>query len=948
MLGFDFLFYFLLILKLFAPSPRNTLDIHLSLLEILDCNIFIVPEGPPPILGIIERIRSRRNLKTLALQPLEDLLNLKDTPRWAYNESFESAVNKPFVVLHTSGSTGMPKPIVLSQRSVTAIDALLRPEFSMTNTASFRNCIVFLPFPLFHLGGIAFLVLGMYAEMTIVFPTLGPLTAQVVDTVHLVTKPQISVLPPSILADIAANPDFLDRLRSVPLVVYGGGPIPEAVGKEVALRTHLQSGFGSTEAGWYVLDILPPQDWQYLKFNPAMGHEMHHYADDLYEIRLHRNSELKDFQAIFATFTDIDTYNTKDLFSKHPSKKDLWMFRGRLDDIIVYSTGEKMNPTSMEGVINGHRDVGGALIYGQGRFQSALLLEPRHSFIQEDDEALLTKKIWPTIQEANSLSPNFGRIVKEMILYTIPRKPLPRAGKGTIQRRMAYELYKDELDALYARFDNSSRNSHREETANKSKPDLILDVVRSLEGFEDFDLHTNLYEHGIDSHQVSILFNRLKNIVPQLGVPVDIVTKPMIYESATVGQLVNRLLSDVSELKTSAEYMQEIFTAYTEELSVTARQPETSTRRLRTVLLTGSTGTLGKHLLHQLLSDPEVETIYCLGRGEDLESRQRRTMKENGLEADFDDQRVVFYQGNFSKPYLGLSLSTYHELLNAVTFIVHNAWMVDFNQSLDRIASTHIKGLKQLLQFSTQSKYGATLFFISSVSSVSSWQPDPSGTVIVPEKVSRSWSDAAETGYSQSKNIAERIIDSACRLTKTSAAICRVGQIAGPTTKHGCWSKQEWLPTLVASSKYLGKIPVDLSSLELVDWVPVDLVASAVLTLCKHPASSNEPNVYHIVNPHKTTWSDLLPTIQDTLGLESVPSSSWLQLLLESSRSSTDVDQNPGLKLIDFFNRALDGRVKQTPITFVMDQTIQACPEITRIGPVNEHLMRLWLEQWSY
>ncbi|RYP15959.1 hypothetical protein DL765_005399 [Monosporascus sp. GIB2] len=48
---------------------------------------------------------------------------------------------------------------------------------------------------------------------------------------------------------------------------------------------------------------------------------------------------------------------------------------GRADDIIVFSTGEKLNSLEMESIINANSAVNAALVAGTGRFQSCLLVE---------------------------------------------------------------------------------------------------------------------------------------------------------------------------------------------------------------------------------------------------------------------------------------------------------------------------------------------------------------------------------------------------------------------------------------------------------------------------------------------------------------------------------------------------------------------------------------------
>ena len=53
------------------------------------------------------------------------------------------------------------------------------------------------------------------------------------------------------------------------------------------------------------------------------------------------------------------------------------------------------------------------------------------------------------IEEANKIAPAFSRIFKEMILVTSKDKLLPRAGKGTVMRKMALQAYDDEIEELY-------------------------------------------------------------------------------------------------------------------------------------------------------------------------------------------------------------------------------------------------------------------------------------------------------------------------------------------------------------------------------------------------------------------------------------------------------------------------------------------------------------------
>lgn len=54
----------------------------------------------------------------------------------------------------------------------------------------------------------------------------------------------------------------------------------------------------------------------------------------------------------------------------------------------------------------------------------------------------------PIVQEANSNAYASARIAKQMILFTDPVKPLPRAPKGTVIRKRSLEQYAQEISDL--------------------------------------------------------------------------------------------------------------------------------------------------------------------------------------------------------------------------------------------------------------------------------------------------------------------------------------------------------------------------------------------------------------------------------------------------------------------------------------------------------------------
>ena len=117
---------------------------------------------------------------------------------------------------------------------------------------------------------------------------------------------------------------------------------------------------------------------------------------------------------------------------------------------------------------------------------------------------------------------------------------------------------------------------------------------------------------------------------------------------------------------------------------------------------------------------------------------------------------MSFTTCDLSKANFGVELSTYNTLLEEVTHVVHNAWEVNFNLSLDSFLP-HLKGVHQLIKFSSKSVRSAEIFFLSLISTVMNWPTDGGK---LPETLNKKWFDSEESRYAESKNVAERLFAS--------------------------------------------------------------------------------------------------------------------------------------------------------------------------------------------
>lgn len=284
-----------------------------------------------------------------------------------------------------------------------------------------------------------------------------PLSVQLVaESLKHVRVDAIQMTPP-LLEQTAKDPKMLDFITNhVGTIVYGGGDVSQAIGDLIGTRAKLFNINGSTEAGPYPLlrrsGSFPFEDWKYYHPHPAAGLDFRPSEQGQYEAFIIKNANFEDEQPVFKVFPHLSEYRTNDLFAPHPFKPGLWRYHGRADDNIIFKWGFVCNPIALEQRLSLLPEIRVALMVGNGRNQSALLIEAesdqnmtasaKHNFVEQ---------IWPTVEEANQVYPKDARVSKSHILLTDPKIPVQRAGKGTVQRGPTLKLYQEALDALYTR-----------------------------------------------------------------------------------------------------------------------------------------------------------------------------------------------------------------------------------------------------------------------------------------------------------------------------------------------------------------------------------------------------------------------------------------------------------------------------------------------------------------
>lgn len=115
----------------------------------------------------------------------------------------------------------------------------------------------------------------------------------------------------------------------------------------------------------------------------------------------------------------------------------------------------------------------------------------------------------------------------------------------------------------------------------------------------------------------------------------------------------------VDQIEKKGAEMQSLVTKYTTDIPAPAWKTSPTRPTTETVLLTGSTGRLGCHILKQLIDREDVLKVYALNRpnnqGMSTEARQREALNFWGIDTRPGTlEKVVFLDYDMSKDKLGL------------------------------------------------------------------------------------------------------------------------------------------------------------------------------------------------------------------------------------------------------------------------------------------------------
>ncbi|MCJ1314533.1 hypothetical protein MMC25_008215 [Agyrium rufum] len=906
-------------------SPRNSNEAILALLKAADCNIWVLPRQQPKFLS---QLLAQRPMTILNIAEFEEFLDPEPVPQYTYAKTFEEASEEPFCVLHTSGSTGHPKPIFWKHSMLATLDATrLLPEAwgrPPWTTVFEEGDRFYSAFPFFHSASVTMNILinAYYGTCNVLGPVNVTPSLGLIDALLDHARIRVWSIIPSIVDEIGESPAVHAKFKSSKVIVASGGPVTYESANKATQSVRVINITGTTEGIFMGSQLPDPEDWIYFSFHPYANFDFREIEPGVFEQFIVREEKyFAKFQGIFHTFNDIQEMSLKDLFTQHPDPKKpgLWRFKGRTDDVVVLSNGNKIHPKDVEAVIDSHPAVSACLVVGTGHFQASLLVELVDPLPQSSEarQALLDD-IYATVQRTNASKPPYACITKETIQFAKADKPFARTDKNTVKRRMTVVLYEKEIEEFYTALEDGNAAGFATNIDASSMETTAAGLEKLLATclpFNDTLQHNADFFHaGLDS----VLAIRVAKCLRSASEPYKISDErrsafntQLVYANPTIDQLSKTFFNLVNNTKPLPN-------------NAVERQTQAMT---------------------------SLRAKYAIERP----SRSQKTLGSK------------FITGDLSKPSFGIEPAKYEQLLQETTHVIHNQWPVNFNYGIASF-EPQIQGVSELINFCQDSALAPSLFFVSTVATISHLR-DQGSVAEEPTDVLTS----ILGGYGASKQVSELLLQDAFDKGGVKATICRVGQIAGPVLKEkGMWAKQEWVPTIIASSKHLGILPSTLGSFDLVDWIPVDVLAKILLELSgaaenrlpSPPTRDLDVNgverpdikpeatipVYHAVNPKESKWADLLPDIQRHLGksVRVVSWSEWVMGLARSQQHSADtaLDINPGLKLLDFFTTLNSDSAPLTGLE--TERSVLKSRTLAGLEPVGGKWMETWLKQWDY
>ncbi|KAK0741489.1 polyketide synthetase [Schizothecium vesticola] len=237
-----------------------------------------------------------------------------------------------------------------------------------------------------------------------------------------------------------------------------------------------------------------------------------------------------------------------------------------------------------------------------------------------------------------------------------------------------------------------------------------------------------------------------------------------LFEHSTLSAMASAISSSPSAT-TSINWANETALSSSPSLPINSSNTIPPSHPPRTILLTGATGFLGTHLLCALLSNPATSKVHCLA--------VRSPSKLASLLAAHPEKLVV-HSGDLSLPLLGLSSSIWDQLTEEADAIIHNGADVSFLKTYASLRAANVESTKALAEMAAKRKVPLHFISTGTVGKVIG------GEELKPESLA-AWppTEGFADGYAATKWVGEVFLEKAGRELGVPIAVHRPSSITG-------------------------------------------------------------------------------------------------------------------------------------------------------------------------
>lgn len=450
---------------------------------------------------------------------------------------------------------------------------------------------------------------------------------------------------------------------------------------------------------------------------------------------------------------------------------------------------------------------------------------------------------------------------EKMPSYSVPTvimflDELPVTSRGKIDRKRLPEPVLEEA----ARDDIVAPRTETER--------VIHQVWRDCLDRSAFGVTDNFFDIGGSSILLATVYAEIRERIP----------RPFELDAFLENPTIEGLARTIDELGGHADMRDEAAMAEADTVLDPSIRPAWSERAdgADAVLVTGTTGFLGGHLLADLLRTTE-RPVYCLIRPTDersmmdaLRANLHRLLLDDALQAA---ERVRPVAGDLAEHGLGLSSLDHQRLRDNCSHIIHCGAYVHHIYPYSRLKAANSQSTLELIRLAMQGQ-PKKLAFVSTVSAV---------TEVDAHRVGyegRIGDHPAPFfgGYALSKWVSERLIGQACA-RGMSGLILRPGNIFA-NSETGVASPAGSNFALLMMRAYIdtGMAP----DLDLVfEATPVNLLARTIVALTLDPDC--DQGMLNLSNPLEIELADYVALLSELTGrtIEIVPFDDWKRRVID-------------------------------------------------------------------